>query len=115
MKMRKFVILTIITLAMAAAASAKDGKSIRLEHDAALAGNHLASGDYTVIWQAHGPSITVSFEKGSRVVATAEGKLVDRPKKNPANEVVYGAAVNGSPEIQELRFRGSTQAIVFGS
>jgi hypothetical protein len=114
MKMQKCFILTIVALAIAAGAFAKEGKTINLQHDATLAGTHLASDDYTVTWQAHSPGATVSFARKGKVVATAEGKLVGRPKKSPENEVVYGTAPDGSMQILELRFRGSTQAIVFG-
>jgi hypothetical protein len=117
MKIVKAVSLTISALAfivaVGAAASPKDSKRVTLQHDATVAGSHLAGGDYSVQWQTHSPEATISFWQKGKVVATAEGKVVDRGTKPPANEVIYSESANGTHRIQELRFRGSSEVIVF--
>jgi hypothetical protein len=117
MKVLKAVSLTIFAIAfivaVGAAAKPKDAKNAALHYDASVAGSHLASGDYSVQWQTHSPEATVLFWQRGKVVATVEGKVVDRGKKYPADEVVYTEGGNGSRRIQELRFRGASEVIEF--
>ena len=117
MSLRRSLSATIVAVAFlvagAAAVQAKDYKSIVLHHDVTIAGSHLASGNYNVSWQTHSPEATVSFMHGSKVVATAEGKVVDRGKSYPTNEVLFNENTDGSRTIQEIRFHGSTEVIVF--
>jgi hypothetical protein len=48
------------------------------------------------------------------VVATVEGKWVDRDTKYEANAVVYSNNPDGSRTILEVRFAGLKGALVFG-
>ncbi len=93
MKLRKTLSVTIVAVAfmvlVGASAKAKESGNVLLPYDATVAGSHLASGSYNVQWQTHSPEATVSFLHGNKVVATAEGKVVDRGKKYQSNEVVY--------------------------
>ena len=117
MNLRKTLSITIVAMtfvvAVSAAARTKDSRSVLIPHDATVAGSQLASGTYNVHWQTHSPEATVTFLRGSKVVATAEGKVVDRGTKYSANEVEYSLAADGSRIIQELRFQGSSEVIVF--
>jgi hypothetical protein len=117
MKLRKSLYITIVTLvffvAAGAAANSKDSRSVLLHYDATVAGSHLASGEYAIKWQTHSPEATVTFLRGSKVVATAEGKVVDRGTTYLSNGVVYDEAGNGAREIREIRFKGSSEVIVF--
>ncbi|MGO8791078.1 MAG: hypothetical protein ACLQVL_27360 [Terriglobia bacterium] len=117
MRLKKTLSVTIAALALIVAASAtaqsKDSANVVLHYGAAVAGTHLASGSYDVRVQAHSPEATVSFLHGKNVVATAAGKLVDRGTTYTSNEVVYQMTADGSRVIQEIRLRGSREAIVF--
>jgi hypothetical protein len=117
MKLMKTLSVTMIALAFfvaaGAAAQPKDSRSVLLHYDATVAGSHLASGSYDVRWQTHRPAATVTFLRGSKVVATAEGKVVDRGTTYPSNGVVYDEAGNGARQIREIRFKGSSDVIVF--
>jgi len=117
MKLRQILGVTIValafTVAIGAEAKAKNSANLELNHDALLAGSHLASGAYHVRWETHSPGVMVTFQQGNKVVATAEGKLVDRGKKYPNNAVIYLENANGSRGIQEIRFGGSSEVIVF--
>jgi len=117
MKLAKTLSVTIVAMAffvaVAAAAKPKDYRSVVLHSDATVAGTHLGSGTYSVQWQTQSPEATVSFSQGSRVVATVEGKVVDRGTRYQANQVVYSEAANGAREVQEIRFQGSSEVIVF--
>jgi hypothetical protein len=117
MKLRKILSVTIVAMAFfvaaGAAAKPKDSRNMLLHYDATVAGSRLGSGTYNVQWQTHSPGATVSFLRGSKVVMTAEGKVVDRGRKYSTTEVVYNESANGAHVIQELRFKGSSEVIVF--
>ena len=117
MSLRKTFSVTIVAMALFAAASAaakpKDSKNLLLRYDATVAGSHLASGDYNVTYQTHSPQATVTFYQKGKVVATADGKVVDHGRKFQANEVVYGLDGNGARQIQQIRFKGSSEVIEF--
>ena len=106
MKLRTRLCATVVAMAfvvaVGAAAKAKDAKSVLLHYDVTVAGSHLASGSYDVQWQTHSPEATVSFMQGNKVVATVEGKVVDRGTTYLTNEVVYGVA-----PMARVRFRKS--------
>jgi hypothetical protein len=117
MKLRKHLGVGLIAIAClvatSAAAKAKDFRNIVLRSDATVAGAHLASGNYNVQWQTHSPQATVSFMQGSKVVATAEGKVVDHGTKCLSNEVVFDETADGGRVIREIRFKGSSEVIEF--
>lgn len=117
MRLMKVLSVTIIAMAFfavaAAAANVKDSRSLNLRFDATVAGAHLAMGNYNVQWQRHSPEATVSFLQGSKVVATAEAKVVDRGTKYENDEVVFDEAADGTRMIRELHFAGSREAIEF--
>jgi hypothetical protein len=106
------MVAMVLLVAVSAAAKLKDSRDLLLHYDATVAGSHLASGDYAVTLETHTPSATVSFFQKGKMVVTAEGTVVDRGTKYQANQVVYGES-NGVREIQEIRFRGSSEVIVF--
>ena len=105
MRLRKTLGITVVAMAMFAvagtAAIAKDYRNVMLHYDATLAGSHLASGTYHVEWQTHSPEATVTFTHGSKVVATAEGKVVDRGTKFRSDQVVYNEGPNGTRVIRK--------------
>ena len=116
MKLRRSLTVSMVAMAFVAsglAAKPKDAKNLMIAHDVIVAGSHLTSGDYSVAWQTHSPEATVTFWHEGKVVATTEGKVEDRGMKYKSNEVVYTDAANGARAIQELRFRGSSEVIVF--
>jgi hypothetical protein len=117
MKLRKIVEITFVTMAFAiaasAAAKAKNSADVLVPYEAAISGAHLGSGRYHVEWQTHSPTATVTFHRGNDVVATANGTVVDRKQKYTSNEVVYDEHADGSRVIQEIRFAGSSEVIVF--
>jgi hypothetical protein len=113
MKLRNTLSVVILAMACVVAAQAKDSREVVLHSDVTVAGSHLASGSYNVTWQTHSPEATVTFLRGKKVVATAEGKLVDRGTAASFNEVVYHDKADGTTLIQEIRFKGSSEVLVF--
>jgi hypothetical protein len=100
-----------LALTFAAGAQAKDSRTIVLRHDANLGATALASGKYSVQWEMHSPQATVTFVQRNKVVATAEGKVVDRGKKAENDEVLYDMTDQGTRIIREIRFRASSEVI----
>jgi len=102
-----------LTIAVGAQAKPKDLKTLILRSNATVAGAQLASGTYTVQWQTHSPEATVSFSQENKVVATVEGKVVDRGAKYEYNEVMYDETADGGRAIREIRFKGSSLVVEF--
>ncbi len=110
----RFTPLLAIFLVASASALAKNSRSFNLTYSASLNGTQLAAGEYRVTWESHSPGATVTFTNSKNVVATAQGKLVERDVKYERNAVVYETNADGSRIITEIRFGGTKQAIVFG-
>ena len=106
------VAATAFLVTSAMASKPKDSKNVVLSHDATVAGSHLESGDYNIQWQTHSPTATISFWRKGKVIATMQGKVVDRGTKYHANQVVYADLPGGERTIQEIRFRGSSEVVV---
>jgi len=102
-----------LAFALTANAKGKNSQDLLVPYDGSVAGSHLASGRYHVQWLTHTPGATVTFQKGDKVVATAEGTVEDRGKKYSNNAVIYAEQSDGSRIIQEIRFKGSSEVIVF--
>ena len=118
MKVRSFVARITLTLAIvlmaALSAVAQNARTLKLPYSASVNGKQLAAGEYKVTWQTHSPAATVNFTQKREVVATVEGKWVDRDTKYEANSVVYSMNPDGSRTIMEVRFAGLKGALVFG-
>ena len=80
----------------------------------ALAGTEVNPGTYEVSWESHSLVATLTIRKGKKVVATTDGKWVERDVMYDKNAVVYETAGNGLRRIIELRFAHSHQALVVG-
>jgi len=117
MRLAKTLSVTIVAMALfvaaGAAAKTKDLRTMVLHSNATVAGAHLASGTYNVQWQTHSPEATVTFMQEGKLVATAEGKVVDRGKKYPADAVMFDETGDGGRIIREIRFKGSSEVIEF--
>ena len=117
--MKNRIVLGLTTVALAlmvtAGAQAKDrnSRNVLVPYDGALVGSHLVSGRYDVQWVTHSPEATVTFQQENKVVATVEGKVVDRGTKYANNQVIYDEKADGARTIQEIRFKGSSEVIVF--
>jgi len=121
MSLRKMLSVTIVVMSLFLAASAaagaaaapKDEANLFLRYDATIGGTHLEGGKYNIHWKTHSPEATVTFLQKSKVMATAEGKVVERGTRYDSNEVLYDQAADGTRVILEIRLRGSSQVIVF--
>ncbi len=112
---RSFVSILALAVAILPAipAFAKNARSILLPSNVVLNGTHLESGRYTIRWESHSPTLTVSIVQGKKTVATASATMVERGEAYPTNEVVTNSASDGTQVLKEIRFAGSRQVIVF--
>jgi hypothetical protein len=116
---RHSVLASILALAVILAASApafadNSGK-FKLRYAAVLQDTHLDPGDYAIRWTNANSATTVTVLKKNNVVATSQAKLVDRGAKSDRNAVIYNEGGDGTRTIQEIRFAGSSQVIVFNN
>jgi len=96
-------------------ASAKGAKTFNVPFTGLLGSARIEPGHYRVSWEERSPeaTVTVATAKGQNVVATVQGKIVERKTKYPQNMVIYDARPDGTQVISELRIGGSNKAIVF--
>jgi len=107
------VLLMGLLLAAGIPALAKNSGTVTLEYRALVQGTAIPAGKYSVQWRTHSPEATVQFMKHHRLVASAEGKLVQRNKSYERDEVVYGTSSDGSMSVVEIRFADSNKVLVF--
>jgi len=103
----------VIVLVAGSSLYAKDSQTMTLWSPAMLGSTKFDTGSYKVTWQAGASDSTVIFKQGKKVVGTAQGKLVKRDTAYDRNGVVYTQNSDGSRSIQEIRFAGSDQVLVF--
>lgn len=107
--------LLILALVLSASAFAKPKtEMITLYHDADLNGTNLPAGDYVVKYDTEGSSAQVTFLKGKKEVATANGQVKALSKKPVTNQVLVKEAGN-TRSISEIDFGGKDTAITFDS
>jgi hypothetical protein len=112
----KVVVLGAAVLLLAIVnASAKDAKTFNVPYTGLLGSARIEAGHYRITWEGHSPAatVTVATENGKNVVATQQGRFVERSTKYQRNMVVYTAKPDGTQVISELRIGGSNKAIVF--
>lgn len=106
--------ILVMTSVFATAKEQKGAHQLTLSHAASIAGTQMPAGSYKVTWATHSPEATVTFENHRQVVATVEGKWVDRGVLYRQNAVVLNTNPDGSQSVVEIRFAGMTGALVFG-
>ncbi len=107
------ILALALTVSAAVPAFAKNARTISLPSNVVLNGTQLEGGRYTIRWESHSPTLTVSFVREKKTLATASATVVERGQRYPANEVVTDTTSDGTRVLKEIRFAGSSQAIVF--
>ncbi|MGA9568053.1 MAG: hypothetical protein WBS19_21180 [Candidatus Korobacteraceae bacterium] len=110
----RFALLVLaLTLSVSAFAKPKS-ETITLYQDASINGTTLPAGDYVVKYDLEGNNAQVTFMKGGKEVASANGEVKTLTKKPDANQVIMDIAGN-SRTISEIDFGGKDTAISFAS
>jgi hypothetical protein len=107
------ILSAVLLLACGIPGLAKNSRTLALDRDAVLNGKALSAGKYVVQWEAHSPQASVEFAQRHKVVLSTEGRLEDRGKKYYSNMVLYDTASDGTSTINEIRFAGSSEVLVF--
>jgi hypothetical protein len=107
------VLVLALALIASAPAFASNSRKVTLRHDVVLKGTPLQAGDYTVRWENHSSTATVTVSKEKDVLATVEGQLVERGKRFDRSAIMFDTNADGTRIIREIRLAGTTQALVF--
>jgi hypothetical protein len=78
-----------------------------------LNGSSMPFGGCTISWESHVSEAKVKFEQGRGVIATADAKWLQLPRKYSRDEYVYVRNPDGSKTLVEIRFSGLDRALVF--
>ncbi len=118
MTKKQFLATAILALAVALTAIApayadSNSRNVNVPYAGSLSGTPLEAGRYTITWQHHSPSLTVTVANGKKVVATVPGRMEERANKFKCNMVLYTTRPDGSRIISEVRVGGTNQVIVF--
>ncbi len=103
-----------LLLATSAFATANKG-SVQLMDPVTISGTQLPAGDYSLKWDGNGPNVEVSILKGSKVVLTTPGRLIDLSQKPNGDAALLTANADGSKTLTEIRFGGKKYALTFVS
>ncbi len=106
-------LMLALVLSASVPALASQKRNLTLHRDAVLLGTPLPAGQYTIRWESHSATATVTVSKKKQVLATAPAKLVQRDKTYDLNSIVLDAHADGTNTIREIRPAGSSHAIVF--
>lgn len=71
------------------------------------------SGDYVISWESYLPDAKVKFSQNDSVIASADGKWVDRRVRTERNAFLYLRRGDGSHVLLEIRFEGMSKVLVF--
>ena len=114
---RNYLEISVLVLALflsaVAPAFANNKRDVTLDYDVVLRGTTLPAGRYTINWESHNETATVTVSKKKQVLATAEAKVVERGKMYQRNAVVLEKLSDGTLSIREIRPAGLSHAIVF--
>ena len=88
-------------------------REVRLSDGAVVDGKPVPAGVYHIAWATNGDleRVQVHLYRGSRSVASATGRLIERPTISPYDSVMITRARTGDRELAEIRFAGKTSAI----
>jgi hypothetical protein len=109
---RVLVVLSVVLMLTSSVFAGQ--RSVYFMKGTYLGETNLPEGQYELTWKKDRDSdvYRVQVQIGTRVVATAEGRLVDRGQRNEGNAVITRSNGNGTREIQEIQFRGKTTVLV---
>ena len=85
--------------------------SLDLLHPTSVAGTKLASGSYTVQWEANGDQVELKIYQGKKQVAATSGHIVQLDTPSRYSSAIVSTDQNGGASLSEIRFAGKKMAI----
>jgi hypothetical protein len=99
-------------LPIAALAADKDEGRIQLTTPVQLGTVHLKPGEYDVAWIPDGSHVKVNFLQNKKVLASAEGSIVEHKQPSPYDAVVLKSTSDGKAQtIDEIDFDNRTESL----
>jgi hypothetical protein len=92
----------------------KQTRSLELLDTVQVGSTQLKAGIYKLVWEGSNSTVQVNFVRNGKIVATAEGKIVERTAPASRDRIVT-IDVNKTRELQEIDFAGKKDALVFSS
>jgi hypothetical protein len=93
----------------------KGKREVTLYTPMTLGSKSVPVGPCVISWESYVPSAVVKIEGRGGETVILEGRLVNRAEKYNNNSVVYMRNMDGSRTLEEFRFSGMRQALVFGT
>ena len=107
-----FAMALLVGVVGTAVAAGRQSLNVELRDETSLSGTKLPAGKYKIRWSNGEAQTEVTIEQGRKVVATAKGKRVDRPRPSVDDEVVSRKDASGAYALSEIRLRGEKSVIV---
>ncbi len=112
----RYAVLAAVLISglVALPASAKRYGSFSVPENCQVQGQNLPAGNYDLSWKHLGDDrVEVKFYRGSTLVATGHGTLVQNQPPVSQHALVLRGGRQGAMDVVELRFAGSTDRIQF--
>ena len=111
------VALFVVAGALAAGGAAWAGTKshsvdVSLDTPMAVSGQRIPAGDYRLSWEGDGAAVHVAIERGSKVVATVDAKVEQRPESSD-EEMISRTMKDGTKALEEVRLPKQKAALVF--
>jgi hypothetical protein len=98
-------------LLLATDAFAANKGALHVSSPEIVAGERLASGDYTVRWDGTGPSVQFRIMQGGKVVVAAPARIVALDTASPSDSVVVQTYDKGIRRVSQMFFSGQKLAL----
>jgi len=110
--LRALVVLTVVLMLTSSVFAGQ--RSVYFMKGTFLGETNLPEGQYELTWKKDRDSdlYRVQIRVGTRVVASAAGRFVERGQRMPGNAVVTKPNGNGTRDIREIQFRGKSAVLV---
>jgi hypothetical protein len=99
-------------VSIGAFAHSRNEHSLDIPNAVQVGSVHLKAGTYRIEWQGDASSLNVEFLQHGKIVATTQGKMVERKEPAPTTAIVT-AEVNNTQMLKEIEFGGKKDALIF--
>ena len=107
---KSLLLAGVVLLAGSAFAAANKG-TLQLQHPTNVAGNNLATGNYTVQWEGSGDQVQLKIFQGKKAVAEAPARMIKVDNASPYDAALTVNNGDGTSSLSQIRFRGKTFAL----
>ncbi len=103
-----------LLVSLSAFARPKNEHSVNFPDNVQVGSTQLKAGTYKVEWQGSASALKVSFLRDGKVVATTQGKMVQKNVRFDSDEIVT-ANVHNTQRLEAIDFGGMKDALVFAA